>query len=139
MTLSLRHFHSLGHQQQKQVGSNPRMFICCRKLSIIHCSEDQSERNKSCLLRPSVHFCHKLTQIIKVNWLLFFARSPTQKLRRYPTSIFVLSNSILSLIIFLVQIAEKQLSWKIHAQISPKIVLYSILKILQLLFYFSEK
>ena len=36
-------------------GSNARMFICCRMLSIIHCSANQSQRGKSCF-RPSVHF-----------------------------------------------------------------------------------
>lgn len=37
---------SISHQQK--VKSNPRMFRYCRKLSINHCSSDQSERNKSC-------------------------------------------------------------------------------------------
>lgn len=46
------------YQPSTKVNSNPRMFRYCRKLSLNHCSSDQSEHNKSCIPipRPSVHF-----------------------------------------------------------------------------------
>lgn len=51
------------YQPSTKVNSNPRMFRYCRKLSINHCSSDQSERNKSCIPDPAT-ICTLLNEYI---------------------------------------------------------------------------
>ena len=51
------------YQPSTKVNSNPRMFRYCRKLSINHCSSDQSERNKSCIPDPAT-ICTLLNEYV---------------------------------------------------------------------------
>lgn len=51
------------YQPSTKVNSNPRMCRYCRKLSLNHCSSDQSERNKSCIPDPAT-ICTLLNEYI---------------------------------------------------------------------------
>lgn len=51
------------YQPSTKVNSNPRMFRYCRKLSLNHCSSDQSEHNKSCIPDPAT-ICILLNEYI---------------------------------------------------------------------------